>query len=335
LVFNTVITHRIIFCRGSFTKGIPQSRVVGWAGPSGSGKTFNVCNAMREAQKDGAFVVVLDSENALDETFMSNLGVDISPTKLMYFGVVTIQDVTKVMSDFITGYEKEYGRTNKDAPKVFIVLDSLDMLLTEGENEKFEKGAQTGDMGQRAKLTKHLLRTITQRVSRLNMTFVFTHQVYPMDPMLGQGSWAINNAVKYCASSIALVTKLSLKDDTGIAGIRMRVETYKSRFAKLGSKIEIDVPYEKGMDPLSGVIDLLIAKNIIESAGAWMTFHDPIDGPKKFQRKTFTEEIFMNILARSPILQEEEKLIANDSHTAEILSESKPIDGDETSQDNE
>ena len=136
------------------------------------------CNTIREAQKDGAFILVLDSENALDKEFMNKLDIDTSPDKLMYIGVVTIQDVTKVISEFITGYEKEYGRDNPDAPKVFIALDSIDMLLTDGESEKFDNGVQTGDQGQRTKLIKHLLRTIVSRISRLNITFVATHQVY-------------------------------------------------------------------------------------------------------------------------------------------------------------
>jgi hypothetical protein len=43
----------------------------------------------------------------------------------------------------------------------------------------------------------------------------------------------VNNAVRYSASQIALISKLNLKEGSEILGIRMRVDTYKSRFAKL------------------------------------------------------------------------------------------------------
>lgn len=299
---------------GSFTRGVPQGRVTVFAGPSGSGKSFLTCNVLREAQKDGAFILVLDSENALDKGFMSKLDIDTSPEKLMYVGVVTIQDVTKVMSDFITGYEKEYGRDNPDAPKVVIALDSIDMLLTDGENEKFEKGEQTGDMGQRTKLIKHLLRTIVSRISRLNITFIATHQVYAnQDVKNGEGLWIVNNSVKYSASQIALVTKLKLKEETEVVGIRMRCEAYKSRFAKLGTKIEVEVPYERGMDPLSGIVEMLVEAGLITQGGAWYTY-TPKDGsdPIKFQRKTFNKELFMKIVSTDDSLKTEEARVVED-----------------------
>lgn len=269
---------------------------------------------MREAQKDGAFILVLDSENALDKNFMGKLGIDTSPEKLMYVGVVTIQDVTKVLSEFITGYEKEYGRDNPDAPKVVIALDSLDMLLTDGENEKFEKGVQTGDQGQRTKLIKHLLRTVVSRISRLNITFIATHQVYQnQDVMNGEGLWIVNNSVKYSASQIALVTKLKLKEDTEIVGIRMRCEAYKSRFAKLGSKVEIEVPYVKGMNSLSGILEMLVEQGLVQQGGAWYTY-TPKNGsePIKFQKKTFTEELFLSIINEDDALKAEEQRVLED-----------------------
>ena len=45
-------------------------------------------------------------------------------------------------------YFKKYGKNNPDAPSVMIVLDSIDMLLTDKENDDFESGIQKGDQGQ-------------------------------------------------------------------------------------------------------------------------------------------------------------------------------------------
>ena len=103
---------------GSYLRGVPIGRVTVFAGESGAGKSFLCGNTIRSAQEDGAFILVIDSENAMDQGFLTALGVDVSPDKLMYVGVVTIQDVTAVLSEFITGYEKEYGKDNPEAPKV-------------------------------------------------------------------------------------------------------------------------------------------------------------------------------------------------------------------------
>jgi RecA/RadA recombinase len=63
---------------GSFSRGIPQGRIVCYAGPSGAGKSYLLCNALREAQKEGAFVVVLDTEHALDKEFAAKIGVNVN-----------------------------------------------------------------------------------------------------------------------------------------------------------------------------------------------------------------------------------------------------------------
>ena len=82
---------------GSFVGSVPQGRILGLVGPSGSGKSFVACNIMREAQQNGAHVVVLDSESALDDGFVSKIGVDVEKD-YTYVSVDTIPQVQKVVS---------------------------------------------------------------------------------------------------------------------------------------------------------------------------------------------------------------------------------------------
>jgi recombination protein RecA len=291
---------------GSYFKGIPQGRITSLCGPSAVGKSFIVCNILREAQKQDCYSLVLDSENALDPDFMKRVGIDVSGEKLTYVQVVTIQDVTSILSEFFKGYEKEYGRFNKTAPKILIVLDSLGNCLTDSENEKFEKGIQTGDQGQSAKMKKHLLRTLVSRLPRFNATMVLTDQVYPADPMAGDGLWAITNGVKYSASQIVLLTKLKLKDGDDVIGIRMKVENYKSRFVKPGTKITLRVPFTIGLSRTEGLLDYFIEEGIVTASGSWLTA--TINGaPKKFQRGDFTEELAEQLLKSNPEIAEGEK----------------------------
>ena len=46
---------------GSFMGFCPQGRITGLVGPSGAGKSFVLSNILREAQKNGANLVFLDS----------------------------------------------------------------------------------------------------------------------------------------------------------------------------------------------------------------------------------------------------------------------------------
>ena len=62
---------------GDFNKGVPLGKVTVLAGESGSGKSFlESGNLVRNAQKEGIYVILIDSENALDQSWLEALGVD-------------------------------------------------------------------------------------------------------------------------------------------------------------------------------------------------------------------------------------------------------------------
>ena len=69
---------------GDFNKGVPLGKVTVFAGESGAGKSY-ICsgNIVKAAQDQGIFVVLVDSENALDEDWLKALGVDTGEDKLL------------------------------------------------------------------------------------------------------------------------------------------------------------------------------------------------------------------------------------------------------------
>lgn len=254
---------------GSFYKGIPQGRITTLTGPSSSGKSFVTGNIVREAQKAGAYILVVDSENALDNGFMSAIGVDVN-NNYNYVGVTTIAQTQKVISSFLKGYRKEYGNS-LDAPQVLVCVDSLSMLLTDTELENYDKGVQKGDQGQRNKQLKAMLRAFVQDIKDLNVAMLTTSQVYKnQDVLNGEGVWIVPDAIKYSASQIVLLTKLKLRDKMAgeIAGIKMKCEGYKTRFTKPYQTVTIEVPYETGIDPYSGLLETAVGMGIVVKAGS-------------------------------------------------------------------
>lgn len=259
---------------------------------------------MKQAQLEGAHIVVMDSENAVDKDFLRKIGVKIGEDHLTYLQVDTIEDVNAVCSDFFNSYEKEYGKDNADAPPILMVLDSIAMLSTTTEQDNYEKGEIKGDQGQRSKRTKAMLRMMVKKASKFPITIICTDQVYPADPLLGEGSWAITNGTRFSPSIIGIITKLKLKEDTEVVGIRMRVEAFKSRFARLGGKVEIEVPYVTGMSPYSGLLDLLEADKVISKAGAWYSCE--LNGEViKFQKKQLDQELVEKLLSHPIVVQQE------------------------------
>ena len=61
---------------GDFHKGVPLGKVTVFAGESGAGKSF-ICsgNLIRNAQEQGIYPILVDTENALDEKWLHALGV--------------------------------------------------------------------------------------------------------------------------------------------------------------------------------------------------------------------------------------------------------------------
>jgi recombination protein RecA len=108
---------------GEFNKGIPLGKVTVFAGESGAGKSY-ICsgNIIKNAQQQGIYVVLIDSENALDEDWLKALGVDTSDSRLLKLSMAMIDDVAKTISTFMSDYKSS---PIEERPRVLFVIDSL------------------------------------------------------------------------------------------------------------------------------------------------------------------------------------------------------------------
>ena len=76
---------------GDFNRGVPLGKVTVFAGESGAGKSY-ICsgNIVRHAQEQGIFVVLIDTENALDESWLHALGVSTDESKLLKLSMAMV-----------------------------------------------------------------------------------------------------------------------------------------------------------------------------------------------------------------------------------------------------
>ena len=157
-----------------FNKGIPLGKVTVFAGDSGAGKSY-ICsgNIIKNAQEQGIYVILIDTENALDEKWLQALGVDTSVEKLLKLNMAMIDDVAKTIHEFM----KEY-KLMEDRPKVLFVIDSLGMLLTPTDVNQFESGDMKGDMGRKPKALTSLVRNCVNMFGSYNVGLVTTNHTY-------------------------------------------------------------------------------------------------------------------------------------------------------------
>jgi RecA/RadA recombinase len=257
---------------GDFHKGIPLGKVTVFAGESGAGKSF-ICsgNLVKNAQAQGIYVILIDTENALDESWLHALGVDTSEDKLLKLNMAMIDDLAKMISEFVKEYR---GIPEAERPKVLFVIDSLGMLLTPTDVNQFEAGDLKGDMGRKPKSLTALVRNCVNMFGELNLGMVATNHTYASQDMFdpddkisgGQG-------FIYASSIVVAMRKLKLKEDedgnkiSDVKGIRAACKIMKTRYAKPFESVQVKIPYETGMNPYSGLVDMFEDKGLLSKDG--------------------------------------------------------------------
>jgi recombination protein RecA len=287
---------------GDFFKGIPLGKVTVFAGESGAGKSY-ICsgNIIRHAQEQGIYVVLVDTENALDEKWLLDLGVDTHEDKLLKLNMAMIDDVAKTIHEFMKEYKLMPA---EERPKVLFVIDSLGMLLTPTDVNQFEAGDLKGDMGRKPKALTALVRNCVNMFGSHNVGLVATNHTYASQDMFdpddkisgGQG-------FVYASSIVVAMKKLKLKEDedgnkvSDVLGIRSACKIMKTRYAKPFETVQVKIPYSTGMSPTSGLVDLFEKLGILTKSGNKLQYVSKKTGEIGSEfRKNWTEDKLMTIM---------------------------------------
>ena len=300
---------------GDFYKGVPLGKVTVLAGESGAGKSYIAAgNIVRHAQEQGIFVVLIDSENALDEDWLRKLDVDTSEEKLLKLSMSMIDDVALTISKFMKDYKE---MPQEERPKVLFVIDSLGMLLTPTDVDQFDKGDMKGDMGRKPKALTALVRNTVNMIGAHNVGLVATNHTYASQDMFDPDDKISGGQGFIYASSIVIaMKKLKLKEDedgnkvSDVRGIRAGCKVMKTRYAKPFEGVQVKIPYETGMNPYSGLVDLFEKKGILTKDGNRLKYVDSKGTEVKEYRRVWESggELLDNIMKDfSNLVPEEDK----------------------------
>ena len=308
---------------GDFFKGVPLGKVTVFAGESGAGKSY-ICsgNIIKAAQEQNIFVVLIDTENALDQAWLEALGVDISEEKLLKLNMAMIDDVAKTINEFMKEYK---SMPEEERPKVLFVIDSLGMLLTPTDVNQFEAGDLKGDMGRKPKALTALVRNCVNQFGNYNVGLVCTNHTYASQDMFdpddkisgGQG-------FVYASSIVVAMKKLKLKEDedgnkvSDVLGIRSACKIMKTRYAKPFESVQVKIPYSTGMAPTSGLVDMFEKMGVLSKVGNKLAYTDKESGEIIAEfRKNWTEDKLHIIMKQW------------DAKAAESLTTNQPIEESE------
>jgi len=136
-----------------------------------------------------------------------------------------------------------------------------------------------GDLGRKPKALTALVRNTVNMIGAYNVGLVATNHTYASQDMFdpddkisgGQG-------FIYASSIVVAMRKLKLKEDedgnktSEVQGIRAACKVMKTRYAKPFEAVQVKIPYETGMNPYSGLVDLAEKKGLLTKSGNRLRF---------------------------------------------------------------
>ena len=257
--------------------GFPRGRVSEVFGPESSGKTTLALQVIAEAQRQGGAAAFIDAEHALDPTYARKLGVDID-------NLLVSQPDSGEQALEITAALVQSGAID------VAVIDSVAALVPKAELE-----GEMGDshMGLHARLMSQALRKLTGAVSRTNTCLIFINQIREkIGVMFGSPETTTGGrALKFYASVRVDIRRTgAIKDGETIIGNRTRVKIVKNKVASPFREAEFDILYGEGASREGDLLDLGVARNLVEKSGSWFSYKGERIGQGRDNARIFLKE---------------------------------------------
>lgn len=252
---------------GSIKLGLPTSRIVELFGPESNGKSTVLYSAISQAQKNGYFTFLIDTEGAFDDSQVDRCRLDVS--KLIY------TEPKNAISMFNTMYKviKTVYEDNHNTAPMLIGWDSVAASsLLENENSFSNNSAGS------------LARAISLGINKIN-PMIIKHPVCLV--AVNQTRWNISGwkpvedtpggkTLKFYASIRVRVSKKGLwedKDKNGI-GLITECKTVKNKIFRPFLKTPVCISYSHGLDFSYSLIDLALSVGVLHSGGGWVKYND-------------------------------------------------------------
>jgi len=274
---SVISTGSISFDAALGVGGFPRGRVVEIFGPESSGKTTVALQVVAEAQKAGGMAAFVDAEHALDPIYAKKLGVDV---------------------DNLLVSQPDYGEQALEIAEALVRSNAIDVLVIDSVAALVPKAELEGEMGDshmglQARLMSQALRKLTGIVAKSRTCMVFINQIREkIGVMFGNPETTTGGrALKFYSSVRVDIRRIAaIKDGEMVVGNRTKVKVVKNKTAAPFREAEFDIMYGEGISREGDLIDLGVARNIVEKSGAWFSYKGERIGQGRENVKQFLKE---------------------------------------------
>jgi recombination protein RecA len=239
--------------------GYPRGRIIEIFGPESGGKTTLTLHAIAEAQKANGLAAFIDAEHAFDVRYARAIGVD---TERLLVSQPDTGEQALEICEMLT----------RSTAIDLVVVDSVAALTPKAEIE-----GDMGDahMGLQARLMSQALRKLTAVAHKTETTIIFINQLrQKIGVVFGNPETTTGgNALKFYASvrlDVRRIGQVKVGEDP--IGNRTRVKVVKNKCAPPFQEAEFEIRWGAGIDHATDLLDLAIARGIVDKSGAHLTF---------------------------------------------------------------
>lgn len=267
---------------GSYTKGLPFGRVIECFGDPSTGKSLLIYHWISLVQKMGGIAILDDSEDTYSEEFGEMLGID--NDALILISSLTVEEhFEKVFTGWESAISKDDEDDNDDKKKkkrklkpglidliwekdtncpILVALDSLALLSTRHEQAVAFGSA---DMS-KAKIIRAALRLSSPYMKRGHIMHVISnHVTQKIGVMFGPKTTTPGGTGIPFSASVRLELNYmgKIKDGEKVIGVKSLAKAAKNKITAPFKQTELEIFFDRGVDPYSGLMEDMIAEGII------------------------------------------------------------------------
>lgn len=281
---------------GDFNRGFQFGKLAMVAGEPHSGKSYIGAILLKQAQEKGWPCFILDSENAMNEKWLNDLGVATTEDKLLISKIASIDNAVEQMGKVIK-IATELKEAGESCP-ILVIIDSVKNLRSKTQMEQFDKGELKGDKGIQASQLGAFSSDIINTIGSLNIGVYCTNHTYISQDMFHPDQVIPGGVTfQFNCNTIITLQKEKLRGDKGsedeknVIGIRSTAQVRKTRENPEGLYEKITIPINKsvGLDPYGGLVDLFQKFNLLVKDGNNRKYVDLTGKVYKMTEKKFAK----------------------------------------------